>query len=264
VLRRGDDRPSTRGRVRRRRGVLSVLGLTAVALAGLAAAPAATAQARSASPFVALPVVPCASDFGVSPPPEAPSSPNRLTVLLAPTVASRLSFYSDGFQTILAPRGWACHGLVAADGGKHLSAFPAGSGDPLSGNQSSSTGTGVTVLVPSPGTGQVASVACALFPQAQTAGGSCSATKPAAETVDRPTDQVALFHDPPHVAGSGTPSGGSAPADGAVIYVPTQGPGGAALTCTLASRGSTLCPSVINDFLARFYPMVPPGQLSGQ
>jgi hypothetical protein len=229
--------------------------------AGVAAVGSAAAPSAGGSPFVALPVVPCAVDFGVSPPPEAPSLPTHLTVQLPSAVARRLDFYSDGFQTLLAPRGLACHGLMAADGGRHLSAFPAGNADPAGGSPSSDTG--VTLIVPSPGTGQVASIACALFPSAQATSGSCSTTKPAAETVTRPTAEVALFHDPPHVRGAGTPSGGTAPADGAVIYVPTQGPGGAAVTCALASRGPTLCPSIISYFLTRDYPLVPPGQLNG-
>jgi hypothetical protein len=261
--------PTTRraGVIRERLGLrpaaAAVVGVAAL-LAGGAAGVGLRAAARPAppSPIVALPVVPCPTDYGVTPPLAQPPTPNRLAVLLPAAAARRLSFYSNGFQTLLAARGWACHGLVAADGGRHLSAFPAGEGDPLDPAQSASSGPGVTVLVPSPGTGQVAAIACALFPQSNLSG-VCAVTKPAAETVQRPTDEVALFHDPPHVRGSGAPSGGADPADGAVIYV-QQGPAGAAVTCTLATSGATLCSAVIGDFLTRSYPASSATGNSGQ
>ena len=56
---------------------------------------------------------------------------------------------------------------------------------------------------------------------------------------------------PPGVHGTGSPSGGSLPAVGAVVYAPSLSAFAARVTCTLGKADAASCQTIIADFLAR-------------
>lgn len=229
-----------------------VLALAAAVAVLAAAGPVGATEV----PNPGVPVVPCKVAFGVSPE-TRPRLPGRISGVPA-SVARRTRFYSDGFVTVLAPKGWACSGLAAADGSQSLSVYPRGQSDPLRGTPKR-TATAVTVFLDYTGHGPGAALVCALFPGSRAASlaqstGSCPSV-PAGEVHGRPRPGVVSFVDPPGVAGSGIPSGGAFAASGAVVY-PTSAsePSSVAvakITCTLAPGPAALCDLIVTDFLGR-------------
>jgi hypothetical protein len=206
-----------------------------------------------------LPVVPCPTTFGAQP--SYPFVPRQL-----PTagLSRGLSFYSNGMLTILAPAGWACAALVAADGGRRLGAYPPGQRD--ASLTPAQPGTRVVQLdADYTGHGPGAQLVCPLFPQSPAAtflqgvSPPCPAT-PSGETRAHLTDDVVTFDDPSGVHGTGAGSGGSLVSIGAVVYPQVKSPepqGGvnvAVLSCTLPNDLASLCQAIQTDFLVRYSP----------
>ena len=214
--------------------------------------------------LVAVNVVSCQVQFGA--PGTAPAwSPSSLAVTLPARTAARVSFYSDGFVTVLGPKGWDCSGLEAADGGQSLSVFPAAQRNPLSAENLPASAAGVTVRLDYTGHGPGAGLVCALFPGTQAASiadstGGCAAV-PRAELVQHLSADVARFVDAPRVKGSGEPSGGRNASTGVVIFPQLHPEPGsvnvAKASCTLPTTSSSLCGPIIGDFVARDLPREP-------
>jgi len=232
------------------------------ALGGWGTGAAVAAQpSASVTPLTAVKVVSCSVQFGV--PGSAPLwSPASLPIGLPARTAARVSFYSDGFVTVLAPKGWDCSGLEAADGGASLSVFPTGQANPLESSHPPLSAAGVTVRLDYTGHGPGAELVCALFPGTRAASlaastGGCPAL-PHAETVQHPTPDVATFVDPAGVQGSGEPSGGRNVSRGVVIFPQLQPEPGsvnvAQASCTLPSGSASLCGPILADFVARDLP----------
>jgi hypothetical protein len=159
-----------------------------------------------------------------------------------------LSAYSDGVLLVLAPAGWNCHAVVAADGGASIT-IAAGSTTRL-------TEPAITVnFADTDGTS--ASLACSLFPAAARqlpTGVPCFARKPHRESTVLASAQTIDFTDPPRVHGDGSPSGGSDPAHGLMTFLPaTGGFDGYAFTatCTLPQKQAAICRTVLDDELTR-------------
>jgi hypothetical protein len=234
------------------RGVAVGIAVAGLGITGLAGAAGA---ARAA---VVVPVVSCPAALGAQGP-GAPSVPGGITATL-PSGGDQLRFYSDGFVTLLAPIGWSCAGVEAADGGLSLSVFPAGQADPLSAKQPLPTSAvGVTALLDYTGHGPGAQLVCGLFPGTRAARlaavtGGC-ASRPSREQVKGPRAGVVRFVDPPGVKGSGEPSGGRARAVGAARYSRRRPEPAsvnvAKVTCTLGGTLTGRCPAIVDDFLAR-------------
>jgi hypothetical protein len=226
-----------------------------------------TSQLRIENVISTLPVVPCNTTFGVEQ--TEPWFPRRLAVSVPSAQQRGLSFYSNGFITLLGPRGWACSALVAGDGGQALGVYPPGNPDP-------------TMELPRPGSelvlaetdytghGPGEQLACGLFRSSeahasmQNAGmlSEC-APPPDREADSRLTNDIVQFDDPPGVRGSSAGSGGRLPGRGVLIYPqsPSTSPSGvnvAKLSCTLGSPMANLCPTLIGDFVARSYPRSAP------
>ncbi len=253
-------------------GIYTLLHMHRLGWRGMAAAIAAAVAIVGSGPLVAaatitaaaIPVVPvtrCTTVFGTSDT-TTPWVPTQLPVSLPRRSASRVAFYSNGFVTVLAPRGWSCAGVDAANGGRSLSVFPPGRADPLGADRPASDTAGVTVLVDYTGHGPGAQLVCSLFPRTRAAALARSIIDcpgpPPREAVERPTPDVALFRDPPGVAASGSPSGGRSAASGVAIFPqlnpePSSVPVAKA-TCTLPPATSGLCSAVIADFLTRSLP----------
>jgi hypothetical protein len=230
--------------------------LAGLAVVGLAAAPTSATPSPRPVAVVACPAAVGAE--GVTP----PAVPTQLTAALGTAAASQLRFFSDGFATVLAPRGWTCAGLVAADGGQSLSVFPVHQPNPLGTGRVPSTAAGVTVFVDYTGHGPGARLVCALFPGTRAAqlAAQTGGCPPAAgrEGVRRRRAEVARFDDAPGVRGVGVPSGGTNRAVGAVVYPrPRPEPESVTVskvTCTAPRATAALCPTIVDDFVTRVAP----------
>ena len=234
-----------------------MVGASVVVLAALVLGPAALASA-SRGVGVPIPVVACVARSGVGTASQPPI-PAQLSAAVTLRRAARLRFYSDGYMVVLAPSGWTCTGLEAADGGQSLSVVPAGESDPLGPAAVPAGAAAVTARFDYTGHGPGAALVCGLFPASVAARfadqtGGCTKV-PAREVVRRPSRDVATFLDPPGVTGSGEPSGGTNPASGAVVFPQlTPEPGSvnvAKVTCTAAKPLAALCPAIITDFVTR-------------
>jgi hypothetical protein len=215
-------------------------------------------SAFAAGSVVGVPVVSCRAELGA--PGEAPPrTPAKLAVAVDARDSNRVRFYSDGFATVLAPKGWSCAGLEAADGSQSLSVFPVGQLDPTKGGPLPAGAEGVTALLDYTGHGPGAELVCGLFPGTQAARlagetGGCPAV-PSREQVTRPTADVTTFFDPAGVKGSGVPSGAKNAAVGVVLFPHlSPEPGSvnvAKVTCTAPASLSSVCALVVANFVAR-------------
>jgi hypothetical protein len=222
-----------------------------------------TAQPRIENVIATLPVVPCNTTFGVEQ--TEPWFPRRLAVSIPSPQRRSLSFYSNGFITLLGPRGWACSALVAGDGGQALGVYPPGNPDPTmelprAGSELVLAETDYT------GHGPGEQLVCGLFPNSEAHASmqqarmlSECASPPAGETDSHLTSDIVLFDDPPGVHGSSAGSGGALSGHGVLVYPqsPSASPSGANVakfSCTLSRPAQNLCPTLIGDFVARSYP----------
>jgi hypothetical protein len=225
--------------------VRRLLTITLV-VATLAGATAATALTSTAS-RTTIAVVKCPTLYGL---PRAqykiPGVPQKLSAAVAPGAAERLSFYSNGWLSVLAPRGWHCTGIAAATGALDLDVLPPsvaekpGLSDPHA--------DAITARIPSPDTGEIGGQVCPFFPRATPAPDSRCRSIPAGETIARLSATAVAFQDPPHVVGNGDPSGGSDPANGVALYKESRA---AQATCTLPQAEHATCTTILNDFMAR-------------
>jgi hypothetical protein len=224
--------------------MVATLGLTTGLVSG-----GASAETSSARRPV-LDVVTCPTQFGAGPE-TLPAPPARLPVGLPARVAKQLAFYSNGRITMLAPKGWSCDGLLAADGGEQLQAYPKGAA-PKPGR--AIAGPSVIVVADYTGHGPGAQLVCPYFPDSEAArffgaeGPACPAL-PRGRTVVHETDDVATFRGPTGTVGE-------------VIYPQNTGesPGGVPVTyaeCTIRGVGKALCASVLDDVLTRRPPSTP-------
>jgi hypothetical protein len=222
--------------------VATVAVVVAVVLGAAAPAPARTRQLRQV-----LDVVTCPTEFGAGPE-TLPSPPARLPVAVSKRVARQLAFYSNGRITMLAPKGWSCAGLVAADGSEQLQAYPKGKVPEPGGK----VGEAVLVVADSTGHGPGAQLVCPYFPDSAAAhffgpeGPACPAL-PEGRIVRHETDDVATFTDP-----VGT--------QGEVIYpqVASEPSPGVPVTyaeCTIRGARRALCTPILDDVLTRRPPV---------
>lgn len=220
--------------------LLAVVVLTASALA-------ATAAASPSRVSVRLDVIRCPTSYAVAGQ-KGPPIPRAVLVHAQSAIAPHLAAYSNGWLTILAPRGWHCSGGVGADGNEVLDALPRYVSTPSS--------AAAAVEAARQFNGVAVSTACPFFPELVRGYGFPCSPIPARELVTRLSARTVAFEDPPGVHGTGQPSGGSMPANGIVTYVgdtprqPQFSVGGE--TCTLPKSQHSLCAAVLNDYLVRW------------
>ncbi|HXR13180.1 MAG TPA: hypothetical protein VN740_00890 [Solirubrobacteraceae bacterium] len=224
-----------------RSNIVTGLGIVVVGLA-LAAATA------SGAATVRIPVVRCATVFGVGGPPK--HVPATISVSAAGP-SRELAAYTNTELFLVGPRGLRCSGIVAADGGSQVIAWAPGRPKPAP----HSHGVGLTLNIDPACAGCKADDACPFFTVlASMLGFPCSLGVPPKELVSRPRADLALFEDPPGVAGSGWPSGGPYPANG-VVGVRGSPPASALVyrsTCTLPAAEHAICTASLNDVVARY------------
>jgi len=210
-----------------------------VVVAGVIGALFSVSASGAGSP--AVPVARCPTTLGVQQP--LPKAPSVLHPSLTAVRASALEGYSNGYLTVLAPRGWRCRGQIGADGSGSLFVTPAGVAKP--------TQPAVTVEYgDTPGVS--ADLVCSLFAAArkQLPVAPCPVTKPAREAVVVLDTSTVAFQDPPGVHGDGLPSGGSDPANGVMMFTPSNTHhDGYSLTetCTLPASSKAKCTAILDN-----------------
>jgi hypothetical protein len=238
-------------------------GTTLLTTSSSSSSPASTTTtALAGSAVTVLPVVPCRTSYGVEP----TGTPFVARQLPAAIALGGLSFYSNGRITVLGPAGWACSGLVAADGGQQLDVYEPGRPD-LSTHEVPPGTEVIQINSDYTGHGPGAQLICPLFPSSPAAtilGPSlpCPA-RAAREHVVRLSGDVVTFTDPAGVLGSGAGSGGSLATIGAAVYpqITPEPEGGVTvhlLSCTLPATSAEDCDAIKADFLVRNPPNYTP------
>ena len=205
-----------------------------------------TTTTRAAGTSV-VPVIPCSLTTGFDS--GGPSwIPTQLPANVPPSMKGKLDLYSTGAASVLAPAGWACSALDAADGGRSIDVTPPGqnSDEPPSLAQS------IDATFEYTGHGPGMDVVCPYFPPTNPSTyAGCTTSPPAGETVQHLTPDIVLLNDP-------TGFGGSKYAmTGVLIYPdgssqPTTSVNVSEERCTLATP--KLCPTILGDFQVREFP----------
>jgi hypothetical protein len=224
--------------------------------------PAPTPGPNQASRVV-LPVVPCSSSSATEPSTGSVWSPSKLTAQISTTAARSLDFYSADSETILAPRGWACSQENSTDGSSAIAAYPPGISNPLLSEAVSPGSHLVTArfdyTTHLPGFDLV----CEYFRQESSTASTefsssqCTSSIPSGEQVSHVTTDIVSIFDPPGTKGNLQGSGGSDAVTGVAIW-PQLSNGGRAENVTEEScslSNASLCPSILNDFLIRDFPV---------
>jgi hypothetical protein len=143
-----------------------------------------------------------------------------------------------------------CSGRLGTDGGSQVIVWPQHHGRPTAHARTD----GLTLTLDPACAGCKAQDACPFFTAlARHLGFPCMSAVPQGERVYRPRSEVALFRDPPEVAGSGWPSGGPDPASGVVGYTGSAASGLVyRSTCTLPASDHSDCTTSLNDVINRY------------
>ena len=241
----------------------SILGSTG---AGSGASTSSTTTSPALATTVAtLAVVPCPTTYAIAVT-TTTTLPASVPVSVPAAAAANLVVYADdnGFMMMVGPKGWTCHAAYGADGSGGLLISPAGESVP----SDPDGGWHLPVVVVGAGHrglrggGQHGAGGGARLPSFQR--GGCRCTSRALGTRARPTRPAesvagtgsteAGFVDPAGVAGDGMPSGGTNPANGVMLYLPS-GPGRSAgylATCTLPVAQHDVCTAVLNHFVSLY------------
>ncbi|HZU79400.1 MAG TPA: hypothetical protein VE991_05750 [Acidimicrobiales bacterium] len=216
---------------------------------------------------VRVPVVVCATTFGVTDTTTTTTAPATAAVSLPAVLTGHVALYRDSrdLVQVLAPVGWQCRAGYGADGSGGVQVFPPGATAPAVGVGSSGTAQpftpssaqGVVATQTSGCSGCAEGQACPLFATAgqdmeNDLGRGCAGLKPDAETVDSLSPTAVQFQDPPGTAGDGVPSGGPYVARGVMTYR-SHDPNGSWLeTCTLPSDDAELCAASLQLFFGAY------------
>jgi hypothetical protein len=214
----------------------------------------ATAPTPESGQVARIEVVACPAQRPASAP-TAPPIPATMTATVTSDVAATVSFYSSGDLTVLGPKGWSCTASLAADGTARMAIVPPGSPLPSPPATPPADASAVTAVSVTSCTDCVVRMACPFFPEAvRLAAGTCPSTIPSGESVRRSMPRAVVFDDPPGVAGSGEPSGGTERALGLVVFDPgaaaggsQRGPNAMKVTCTLPASMSAVCDEVVEQ-----------------
>ena len=231
--------------------------------------PTATPSAPASSPGglpavegseVQVPLIPCPTQFGTSAQRRASFVPH-VTAKLPADLVGRVSAYVDeaGYLVVLAPTGWHCSALVAADGGTRVLVAPLSDRlTPWPEPFQRDARQAVAAYSTSACGGCRYQLLCPLLPTSQadmTQYGPCRVA-PAQERMRYLSGALAVFEDPAYVMGDGAPSGGAYAAEGVLIHHPASPlPGdeaGYEETCTVQSSSKDLCDAVLNDYIGRW------------
>jgi hypothetical protein len=216
--------------------------LAVVVVAGAASAVASGPAGAATSTSRALPVVRCKTTYGAD---GTPSSyvPQRLTATLDAAQARKLEFFSNGRISVLAPRGWSCSALVAANGSEDLTVTP----KPVDANSTKPiTGPSVQVGQDYTGHGPGAQTICPYFPSSPAASlaadtGGCPKL-PHGEVVHSVTPDLVTFRLPDGTTGAALYPQVGQEGDGVTVTV---------VDCLVAKSAKGLCAPIIADEIER-------------
>jgi hypothetical protein len=223
-----------------------------------------TTSAALATTMATLAVVACPTTYAISVT-TTTTLPTSISVSVPAVAASNLVVYGDdnGIMMMIGPKGWTCNAAYGADGSGGLLISPAGESvpsDPDSGWHLPASSTAVAIVGYEVGVSpvQAAALACPLFSTAaavyQKNFGHACTPHPTAESAAATGVAGEEFEDPAGVAGDGMPSGGTNPANGVLLYLPSW-PGRSAAysaTCTLPANQQDVCTAVLNDFVGLY------------
>ena len=206
-----------------------------------------------------LPVISCPTSYGVALSPAPASLPSSMTASIPRDLANQLTVYADeeGNMKLLGPTGWNCNANFGADGSGGVSVYPSGEAPPSGQLFSDSTVEAIIGSESSACVGCTEGQACPLFSTAASDYErdyqmGCPEGAPSGESDTPIQDGVVAFQDPPSVAGTGNPSGGSYPADGVMTYHSGDTNGSWLDTCTLPYSQQALCTAVLNNFVLNY------------
>lgn len=185
--------------------------------------------------------------------------PTQLPALIPASLKGEVEFYSTGTRILLAPTGWVCSALEAADGGTSVGVTPPG--------QNAATGItspsyqGVTASFDYTGHGPGMDEVCPYFPPPNPVDyPGCTTTKTAGETTSAVTPDILSITDPVGADGRATAS------QGVLLYPQVQAYAAGSVnfakeTCTLSVV--TLCSAILSDFEIREFPTEPTAVTNG-
>jgi hypothetical protein len=260
---------SVRTRLTKRWATWIVVGLavaSAASVAALAVGPPSGAARRPGSWAVHGPLMTanlrvtlCPTHLG------APvSDRNRLPDYRLAVVSRRLepslATFTDalGSLDVVAPSTWQCTALDGVAGLSTLIVYPPGEARPPWGDVAV-VHQGIVASQTGGCAGCSLETACSLFATARhrylaTYGVACQHEAARRELVARVSPSLTRFIDPPGVAGTGRPSGGSDAAYGAMLWHPRRGVADMRawlITCTLPADDHDLCVFSVGAFVSR-------------
>ena len=238
-------------------GTTSTTGPASSASSSASSGSSSTTVPVNGEVAVAFPVVGCGNPAYGGTPIKSRTGWNP-TILLAPVPTSlvgKVSFYTDGVHTLLAPTGWTCslvtpgpgssdqgssttttstdaqagppatptsgqNGAIAASGGTTLAVYPANDPNtPVSGPPPPGA-EGVFATYATTGTDAGVDLVCPFFaiPSWQSQQSGCSPTKPVGETTNALTPDITQVSDPAGLVGSMAGSGGQDTVTGVVLF----------------------------------------------
>lgn len=205
------------------------------------------ATTKAVAPSTPVAVTRCPTTYGLEGE-HLGATPATMPSTLSPNFAKQLRFYAGGL-TVLGPAGWKCTSGVGADGGSGITVYPPGDSQ-----QNPSEGIEVNSVPACQGC--MADLACPFFANAEAQlgyGTPCPGGIRAGEIITRPSRNVVMFIDPPHVKGNGLGSGGAYEAHGTVVFLPPskrRSDSATIVECTLPTAESADCAPIINQYVA--------------
>jgi hypothetical protein len=216
---------------RRRAGHLAWLAVSSSLLALVALGRPPVAEAARVR------VVACPTEYGIVGPTKR--LPASVATRLGAGQAAGLELYGNNVLLVLAPAAWHCSGLVGADGSAGMTVT----------HGARTVAVQAVGYTSSVGAGQ----ACPLFADADALSPvPCEQHHPTGESITRINATTIAFEDPPHVHGTGEPSGGALPANGVMLYSPSGRHGFFfEETCVLPAGDARLCTTILDDGIRR-------------
>lgn len=208
----------------------------------------ATTTATTVAAAVNVAVTSCPTEYGVD---GTTGLPVPASLSLPSSEAGNLTGFSNGYVSALGPTDWSCSALVAADGGRSLVVYPADESEPQVGDETGSSAQAVLIDIPSSQTEPANDLACPFFASAAAISLVPCQAPPAQEAVHYDGSNIVEFEDPPGVTGDADPSGGPYPANGVIIWDPTNRYSAEAV-CTLPNNDRSECTAILNAFIAKY------------
>ncbi len=213
------------------------------------ASPVVPAHSPTPPPVATIPLVTCSTEHGID---ETPSPlPTDVPSPAEAKAGAPLAYFADqnGFLRVLAPAGWQCSALDAADGNTGVEVWPSGGSDPTTGGHVGIVANRTPACV-----GCMYEAVCALIsvPDLAVGQGPCPTREPAGEVLHKYATDVIGIRDPAGVKGDADLSGGPDPASGVLIFHPAHPSEADDTGCALPVTEQEICVASTTDFVSRY------------